>query len=555
MSTDDRLLPVRMLNEYAYCPRLFHLEYVQGEFEDSADTLEGEFAHRRLREGGEVAPPGEGVHDGVFAKSLLLSSTKWGIIGKMDVVESAQGRVCPVEYKRGSVPEVEGGAWEPEKVQLCAQGLILRDGGYTCEEGVIYYAESNRRVEVPFTDDLVSRTVDLIALARKAASSPSIPPPLSDSPKCPRCSLVEICLPDEVNMLAVGQNEGEEVRRLFPARQDSLPLYVHEQGAVVGKSGELVTIVKQGREMGKARLIDTSQLCLFGKVMVTPDAVRALSERSIPICYFSYGGWFYAMTHGMGNKNVGLRVLQFRAREDEQKALRASRAFTAGKIKNCRTMLRRNHPNPPPNVLLELSRLAGLASRADSVEALLGIEGAAAQAYFGSFSGMIKGKSEEEGRLTFHFQERNRRPPRDPVNSLLSFVYALLAKDVTVVALSVGFDPYLGLYHKLRYGRPGLALDLMEEFRPLICDSVVLSLINTEEVKADDFVRRAAAVALTPSGRRKVIEAYHRRLESLVTHPLFGYTISYNRLLEVQARLLGRWLAGEIPDYVPFCTR
>jgi len=472
----------------------------------------------------------------------------------MDLVEATEGKVCPVEYKRGKVPEVEGGAWEPEKVQLCAQGLILRDGGYACDEGTIYYAESNRRVVIPFTEELIQRTEEVARRARDAASSPLIPPPLSDSPKCPRCSLVQVCLPDEVNMLAAGQ--AEDVRRLFPARSDSLPVYVQEQGAVVGKSGELLTIAKQGQELGRARLIDTSQLCVFGRVMVTPDAVRAMSEREIPICHFSYGGWFYAMTQGLGHKNVGLRVLQFGAHGDDGKALQASRAFVAGKIKNCRTMLRRNHSDVSPVVLRELNRLAIDAIGAENAGTLLGIEGAAAKAYFESFSGMIK-RRDGEARLewAFDFRERNRRPPLDPVNSLLSFVYALLAKDVTVAALSAGFDPYLGLYHKLRYGRPGLALDLMEEFRPLIADSTVLSVINTEEVQTSDFVRRASAVALTPSGRRKVIEAYHRRLESLVTHPLFGYTISYNRVLEVQARLLGRWLSGEIPVYPAFCTR
>lgn len=160
-----------------------------------------------------------------------------------------------------------------------------------------------------------------------------------------------------------------------------------------------------------------------------------------------------------------------------------------------------------------------------------------------------------EAEFAFDFQGRNRRPPRDPVNALLSFAYALLAKDFTVTLQAVGFDPYLGFYHAPGYGRPSLALDLMEEFRPIIGDSVVLSVLNTGEVTAGDFITRGGAVALSPTGRKAFLAAYGRRMDTLVSHPVFGYSISYRRVLEVQARLLGRFLSGEIPEYPQFLTR
>lgn len=156
---------------------------------------------------------------------------------------------------------------------------------------------------------------------------------------------------------------------------------------------------------------------------------------------------------------------------------------------------------------------------------------------------------------TFHFECRNRRPPRDPVNALLSFAYAMLTKDMAITLLSVGFDPYLGFYHSPRYGRPSLALDLMEEFRPLIGDSVVIGAINNGEVDEVSFVHRAGAASLTEDGRRKFLEAYERRMDTLVTHPIFGYRISYRRLLEVQARLLARYITAEIKRYPAFRTR
>jgi len=166
---------------------------------------------------------------------------------------------------------------------------------------------------------------------------------------------------------------------------------------------------------------------------------------------------------------------------------------------------------------------------------------------------MLKAKSGDK--MVFDFNGRNRRPPTDPVNALLSYAYAMLVKDVAISLQAVGFDPYLGFYHTLRYGRPSLALDMMEEFRPIIADSVVLWVINNRVLTQDDFIVRGHAAALKPDARKKFISAYERRVDALVTHPVFGYRISYRRVLEVQARLLGRYLTGEIAAYPSFRTR
>ena len=155
--------------------------------------------------------------------------------------------------------------------------------------------------------------------------------------------------------------------------------------------------------------------------------------------------------------------------------------------------------------------------------------------------------------FTFDFDGRNRRPPTDPVNALLSLAYSMLAKDLTIACYAVGFDPYMGFYHQLRHGRPALALDLMEPFRPLIADSAVLSAVNTRMVTQRDFVRAGGSVALSTSGRKGFFRAYELRMDTLVTHPLFDYRVSYRRLLEIQARLLARVIEGEIPVYPVFC--
>jgi CRISPR-associated protein Cas1 len=168
---------------------------------------------------------------------------------------------------------------------------------------------------------------------------------------------------------------------------------------------------------------------------------------------------------------------------------------------------------------------------------------------------MLKQEDEEGSPFAFDFTARQRRPPRDPVNALLSLGYSLLTKDLTIACAAVGFDPMIGFYHQPRFGRPALALDLMEPFRPLIVDSAVLQAVNTRMVSEKSFLRVAASVALTPEGRRAFFQAYEARMDTLITHPLFGYRISYRRLLEVQARLLGRYLEGALPEYPVFVTR
>jgi len=561
-------IPARMVNEYAYCPRLFYLEHVQQEWAHSADTLDGRFVHRRVDQEQGSVPAAADLSDQVklHSRSVLIGSDQLGAVARIDLIETDGGKVVPVDYKRGSPPDIPGGAWEPERVQLCLQGLLLRENGYECDYGELYFAASQARVTVDFTDELIARTMELLAEARRVAASGEIPPPLVDSPKCPRCSLVGICLPDEVNLLRattsgaaaqltrISPRATSEARRLVAARDDRLAVYVQGQGFSIGLKGETLEIRDKGKVVDEARLLDTAQLNLFGNVQLSAQAMRELASRDIIVTHLSYGGWLTAVTTPPPHKNIELRRRQFQIADDPASCLRLARAFVAGKIRNCRTLLRRNARELPDGVLHRQAESRRRAERAVMIEQLLGIEGTAAREYFGNFARMFK-PAEGEVAPAFEFTERNRRPPRDPVNALLSFLYTMLVKDMVATLVGVGFDPYLGFYHQPKYGRPALALDLMEEFRPLVADSVAVGMINNGELRRSDFIARAGAVALTDSGRRRVIEAYERRMDTMVTHPKFGYAISYRRVFEVQARLLGRFLTGEIAAYPPFCTR
>ncbi|HWL94851.1 MAG TPA: CRISPR-associated endonuclease Cas1 [Phycisphaerae bacterium] len=656
---ETSLLPVRMLNEFTYCPRLFHFMHVEGRWADNVYTVEGKAVHRRVdkldqalpdavnqagpnvdtsagsdalrRDGapndscdatragapslsvsddapvaensrgsqddngvrpartsksrkrgtsadGKPLPDGRGSvkgldtsNDGdeppVISRSVPLGSHSLGITAKLDLVSTAAGpdgaaEAVPVETKRGRVPDNEHRCYEPERVQLMAQGLLLREHGYRCDHGVLYFAGSRTRVDVPFTAELEARTLAQIEQARQAAHRRDLPPPLEDSPKCNGCSLNGICLPDETLALqhvpadpltpsSGGNGNGHAVRRLYPARQDALPLYVQEQGAIVTKTSKTLVIKKQGQELGRAGLKDVSHLVLCGNIGVTAQTVHLLCEAGIPIVHLSMGQWFYGVTQGITLRNAYDRAAQFAAAGQPHRCLAFARELVSAKGMNQRTILRRN-ASPPQRTLDDMSDLLTRVEKVQEIDQLLGLEGAIAAHYFKQFNNML---SPRDFDAQWDFNSRNRRPPRDPINALLSFGYALLTKECTVALLGEGLDPWWGLYHQPRHGRPALALDLMEPFRPLIVDSAVITAVNTGMVQAGDFTQSNAACMMNDRGRKAMIRAYEARLDQLITHPVFDYRCSWRAVVRLQARLLARWLRGDIPKYESIVTR
>ncbi len=648
-------LPARMLNAFVYCPRLFWYEWVDGQFLHNAETIEGAMRHRKFDAAQDALPAAAELspEDQLHARSITLSSDAHRLIAKLDLVETEGTDATPVDYKRGaprSLPDGTLEAWEPDRVQLAVQALVLRENGFQCREGVIYYVSTKQRVRVPIDDGLLATTLSYLAQARELAAHGKIPPPLVDSPKCPRCSLVPICLPDETWSLrhaeqlpqtnaptqadstptddspiaGIHPDQPPTVRRLLPARDDLRPLYLNTQGLRVGKSGNVLKVYEKDAVLEEVRIGEICQVNLYGNIQLTTQAIQTLCDNDVPIAYFSMSGWFYGLTQGLGVKNIALRKAQFRRAEDPQFCLELARTLVAGKIRNQRTLLQRNHLEPPARTLALLKCYIDDAERAESMDSLLGIEGNAAREYFSAFAGMLKVNDPHTGiiddtttsvqrtqaspapreqcshasadargtaqapadaptapapadpssaknarrrfrsvvpkhlqpvALTFDFQGRNRRPPRDPVNALLSLAYAMLVKDLTIICQAVGFDPFLGFYHQPRFGRPSLPLDLMEPFRPLIADSAVITAINTRMITPVHFVQAGGAVNLTPDGRSAFYQAYEQRLDTLVTHPLFGYRVNYRRIMEIQARLLIRVLEGEVSQYSAFTTR
>lgn len=594
----DHVIPARMLNEFVYCPRLFYYEHVEGIFVENADTERGKSIHKRVDAGNGALPAANSTtEDTIHSRSVSLGSDRLGVTAKLDLVESTQVdlpgldpnkcddpspatalETCPVDYKVGSPREGDDGLelWPADRMQLGLQILLLRDNGYPCQRGIIYYRGTKQRVPLLMTDTLEAWIVQQIAEARRISQGP-IPAPLVASPKCNRCSLNAICLPDETRLLADLANPPPPdatppfsrststhttPRRLLTPGNDTRVLYLNTPGYHIGRKNELLVVREEKHIVEEIRINDLTHVSLFGNIQLSTQAVQILCEKEVPITYFSMGGWFYGITRGHEQKNVFTRIEQFRIAADPSACLSLARQFIYGKIRNHRTLLMRLHAAPPAPIVAKLKTLADSALQAESLAELLGTEGAAASFYFQEFNGMLKAEDyiDVDGppkgpQFRLDFQRRNRRPPTDPVNALLSLAYSLLAKDCTLAAMSVGFDPYVGFYHQPRFGRPALALDLMEEFRPLIAESAVLTCVNNRMIQPEHFVQAGQAVNLTKDGRKIFFNAYEQRMNSLITHPIFDYKVSYRRVLELQFRFLARYLTGEIAEYTPFMTR
>ena len=397
-------LSARMLNEFVYCPRLFYYEYVDGIFVHNADTLGGARVHRRVDSGTGKLPPASATAEApspaegsdtprpadeseaaqqaaaeqaarergeiIHSRSVWLSSTRLNLNAKLDLVESreastADGRrsAVPVDYKKGAPREGEDSneIWDADRMQLGVQMLILRDNGYECTEGVIYYQATRQRVQLPWTQELADWVEGTAARARSCAASRAIPPPLRHSPKCVRCSLAGVCLPDETILLtepappdgqpSTGEDFGREpraagflddgragrprppaplppvpIRPLLAARDDRRALYLNTPGLWVGVKSERLVVRDKDKEAEEVRLRDVSHLALFGNIQLSTQAVQQLCELEIPVTYFSMGGWFYGLTHGHGLKNVGNRIEQFRCAGDPAASLASGQA-------------------------------------------------------------------------------------------------------------------------------------------------------------------------------------------------------------------------------------
>ena len=336
-------------------------------------------------------------------------------------------------------------------------------------------------------------------------------------------------------------------------------LFVTTDGAYLAKDGQAVAVRVDKQTRLRVPLHNLDGVVCFGRVGLSPVLMAACAEAGVTISLLSQYGRFRAAIVGFTPGNVLLRRQQYRAADDPGLACRVARNVVAAKIANARSvLLRALRDAPESQTMAPLSAAAERMARhledartVDSLERLRGFEGEAAAAYFGVFGRLIR--VEEEA---FSFSGRVRRPPTDPVNALLSFLYSILMHDARSACETVGLDAAVGFLHRDRPGRPGLALDLMEELRPFLVDRLVLSLINRRQVRASGFTTTAAgAVAMNDKTRKHVLVAYQKRKQDTIRHPFLGEKTSVGLLVHLQARLLARHLRGDLDAYPPFIWR
>ena len=543
----ETYIPLSQINTYVFCPRRFYYESVEGHQVINEHVEEGKIKHTRVDT--EMKDRKErGVK---VSRRQYLASDTLGVSGYLDLIEQKNGVSCPVEYKKAGT-----GNWLNDQVQLCLQGMLIEEStGTSVPHGYIYYIGSKRRRKVVFDDELRQISRNFVSDAESLLQTRKIPEPVHDN-RCNGCSVRGICLPDEVAYL----NElDDRPKRIKPVLGIDNVLYVDEQGCILKKTGERLLVVKDGETIRDIPLIHLGQVVLCGNISVTTPVMQTLLNEGIPVVYLSAYGRYQGVLMPQISRNSFLRVAQHRVADDLERCLALAKAFVHGKISNMRLMLQRRKwrgktETDAEEATIESSiagmrNMRGRLPKAENLSELLGLEGNASADYFRSFSSMLNSE------MGFSFEHRTRRPPKDPTNALLSFAYSLLTADVISAIQIVGLDPYVGFFHQQTYGRPCLALDLMEEFRPIIADSVVVTLINNRQITPNDFTQSHGGWFLKDAARKKFYAAYEKRKNETITHPVFKYKLSFRRALELQVRLLAKCLMGEIETYTPLTVR
>ena len=611
---DEYLWPARNVAEYAYCPRLFYLMEVEGVHLANADTLEGMRVHKRVDspsksvdakstkpkkttksasskagsksavavldndsgdDNADESPESDPIllQRKLTARSLTLTSEKRRLTATLDIAEIEGNQATPVEYRKGAPRQIEAGRfnddgwnlteesprsfydpWPTDRIQIVLQTLLLEEAGYEVGEGIIYYATTKQKLRIPITPELRAEALEILDKAQSCADG-NRPDPLWNDGRCVRCSLQPFCLPDEVNYVLASERSSpssDRPRSILPLREDGLFLVAQRDGVKIGVRGESLRFTDyDGRVAREIPLANVEEVALLGSVQISTQAIHTLSALGIPIIYLSTVGRPIAFIDPLDASSALTRKSQILSLENEERKVLLARSLVSAKIENQRTLLMRNHPNLPGSVPESLLDTIKAVAESLSVDEIRGHEGYAAKLYFEQFGGLFK---TEEGEM-FQANGRMRRPPPDPINATISFAYSMLVHECTAALRLARLDPALGALHVPRPGRPALSLDLMEPFRILIADSIAVSAFNRREFSPGHFQRTAAGCTMTEYGRRAFFSAYGRRMETEIRHPVFGYKLSYRRMLSLHAKMIAAWFRDEMETLSFLTTR
>jgi CRISP-associated protein Cas1 len=531
--------PIRVMALHAllYCERLFYLE----EVEEIRVADAAVYAGRELHAGLDAA-------EGQSVEAIELSSQALGLHGRVDTVKRRDGDRVPYEHKRGRCRRGDDGvalAWASDRIQAAAYGMMLEEAlGRPVAEARVRYHADNSTVRIPLDDAVRNEVRGAVERARVLRRTIERPPVTNNENLCRRCSLAPVCLPEEVRQ---DEDPTYEPRRLFPPDDQRGALHIVSHGAAVGRSGDrLVVHVRDAPDTSHPSR-EIGAVILHGFTQISTQAIRLCREADIAVHWVTAsGGHTASLTFSAGQTQR--RVRQYRALAESATCLRLARQLVRAKIEGQHRYLLRatrskvDARSPILRHLRAIARHLTLLDRATDTDALRGHEGDAAVHYFGSINSLLSPSVPDELR----YAGRTRRPPVDRFSAILSYGYGLLATAVTRAVLAVGLEPALGFFHTPRSAAHPLVLDLMDIFRVPVWDVVVIGSLNRGQWDPDrDFVVTKSKVWLSDEGRRKAIGLFEARLQAQWKHPVVGYSLSYARTLELEARLLEKEWSGE----------
>lgn len=530
------LVRVGALHALVYCERLFYLEEVEEIRVADAAVYAGRTLHTAI----------EREDDGTVER-MLLESPSLGIRGQMDALRRRDGRWIPYEHKRGRSRRDDAkkpAAWDSDRVQVAAYAMLLEEAtGQAIPEARVRYHEDGVTVRVPVDDAARGEVRAVVERARKLRLTVERPPVTDNERICLRCSLAPVCLPEEERL---ARDPDWSPVDLSVANDERVPLHVIAHGSRVGKSGEELVVTPREGDPTRFASSGVGHVVLHGGAQISSQALHFCVEQDIAVSWVTGGGRFVGSVAGSG-LGVQRRVRQFKALTDDARCLALARRLVSAKVEGqLRFVLRATRGSEARGDVVAatvegLRRCLRQANGAGDVEGLLGHEGEAARHYFAAWNELLVEGIDERLR----YVGRTRRPPKDRVSALLGFGYALLLKDVTAALLAVGLEASLGFYHRPRSAAPPLALDLMELFRVPLVDMPVIASLNRGQWSADeDFAETGVKVWLSESGRRKLIDVYERRCQEEWRHSVVGYSLSYGRMIELEARLLEKEWSG-----------
>lgn len=531
----DELIPISLVAHTVFCPRRAWLEST-GERVVSVAMEEGQDNHRRVD-----ARSDDRLNR---RRSVTVQHSDFGVVGRCDVVAlTGSDQVEVVEFKSAPLRRTAT-VTEPQVIQLALQGMCLEHMGFTVTGHSVYFTTSRKTIPVEVGGSTVQEASEWVQRTRDVVSSAAAPPALRSDARCGGCSHAGVCLPDERTWQPVP-------RRVQVADPEGEVLHVAQPGSRVSLSRGRVTVTCDGERVGDVPLEKVSGLVVHGNVDVSSALMRELLWRGTTTVWCSFNGRVTGYARSALSPNGQARLQQ--AILAGSGDLDLAREFITAKIANQATQLRRNGGQDAAKPVKRIRWALQQAESAESVEVLLGAEGDAASQYFRAWPLLFSKNADLQ--CVEHWPGRRGRSASDPINVALNYVYALLLGDVTRAIVAVGLDPHAGFVHSANRNKPALALDLMEQFRPVVADSVVLAALNTRALTSRDFTIVFGDWRIRDDARKKLISTYKRRVGQSIKHPIFEYEVTWQRAMEVQARLLLGYLDRTQPAYRGVRTR